>query len=177
MLWPVKIPNQSSSTENILDFYSKITNVLRQASKDNIPYSKYNKHAKPYWSNIVKECHAEMLFRRGLWIAENRPRGMQFDSFRLYKKAKDVFRTNLQNAYLNYETDLYHSLDEACDIDHKTLWASLTKRKWSSSILSLMVNETFIRHPDDICTYMADHFSKVFSDTFDANFDNILNTT
>ena len=52
----------------------------------------------------VKKCHADMSYHRGLWINEGRPRGMQFVTFRLYKKAKDKFRRTLQNAYSMYET-------------------------------------------------------------------------
>ena len=113
-----------------------------------------------------------MSYHRGLWINEGRPRGMQFVTFRLYKKAKDKFRRTLQNAYSIYEAELYNSLDAACDVDQKTLWGALRNKKRSSYIRSLKISDKIITLPVDVCNEMADHFSKVFSDGSEDDFDN-----
>ena len=36
---------------------------------------------------------------------------MQFPTFQMYKQAKDIFRTSLNKAYLDYERETYSSLD------------------------------------------------------------------
>ncbi|XP_041355663.1 uncharacterized protein LOC121373211 [Gigantopelta aegis] len=92
----------------------------------------------------------------------------------MYKQAKDIFRSNLNKAYLSHKTETYATLDEACNLNHKSLWAKLRNKKKSSSIMSLNIADKTITHPEDICNAMADHFSNVFSDTtanhFDDNF-------
>ena len=134
MLWPIKISSLDATTNDTLQLYNKILEILTQAAKENIPNTKYNRHAKPYWSESVKKCHADMSYRRGMWINEGRPREMQFVTFRLYKKAKEKSRRTLQNAYSIYETELYNSLDAACCVDQKTLWSDLRNKKRSSYI-------------------------------------------
>ena len=172
MLWPIKIPNLDATTNDTLQFYNKILEILTRAPKETIPNTKYNRHAKPYLSEYVKKCHADMSYHRGLWINEGRSRGMQFVTFRLYKKAKDKFRRTLQNAYSIYETELYNSLDAACDVDQQTLWSALRTKRRSSYIRSLKISDKIITLPVDVCNEMADHFSKVFSDGSEDNFDN-----
>ena len=123
MLWPINIPNQNASEIEISTFYQNIINIKKLAALETIPIVKFNRHAKPYSSNSVKECRAEMSYRRMLWITEGRPRGMQFPTFQMYNQAKDIFRTSLNKAYLDYEREMYSSLDESCNINHKSLMA------------------------------------------------------
>ena len=107
MLWPINIPNPDASEIEISTFYKNIIKILKNAVLETIPIVKFNRHAKPYSSNSVKECHAEMSHRRRLWITEGRPRGMQFPTFQMYNQAKDIFRTSLNKAYLDYESETY----------------------------------------------------------------------
>ena len=171
MLWPINIPNSDAFEIEISTFYQNIIIILKNAVLETIPIVKFNRHAKPYWSNSVKEWHAEMSYRRRLWITEGRPRGMQFPTFQMYKQAKDTFRTSLNKAYLDYERETYSSLDEACNINHKSLWAKLRSKKKINSIISINVDNNTITNPKTICNAMADHFSKVFSDTTEDHFD------
>ena len=171
MLWPLTIPNQSATDIEIVTFYQKIVNTLKDAALETIPTVKFNKHTKPYWTTAVKECHSEMSYRRRLWLTDGRPRGMQFTSFRMYKKAKDKFRISLKKAYLKHETEIYSTLDEACNLNERSLWARLRNKKKNSSLVSLNVDGNIITHPEAICNAMADHFSDVFSDTTEEHFD------
>ena len=170
MLWPLTIPNQNATEVEIMTFYRKIVNILKSAALETIPIAKFNKYTKPYWTNLVKECHSEMSYRRGMWIAEGRPRGMQFTTFQKYKQAKDIFRINLKKAYLIHETEVYAALDDACNHNDKSLWTKLRNKKKSSFIMSLNVDDSTITDPDAICSAMADHFSCVFSDTTEDHF-------
>ena len=53
-------------------------------------------------------------------------------------------------------------MNEACNINHTSLWAKL---------ISLNVDNKTITNPKPIYNAMADHFSKVFSDTTEDHFD------
>ena len=112
-----------------------------------------------------------MSYRRRLWLTEGRPRGMQFPTFQMYKQEKDIFRTSLNKAYLDYERETYSSLNKACNINHKSLWAKLRSKTKINSIISLNVDNNTITNPRTICNAMADHFSRVFSDTQEDHFD------
>ena len=96
---------------------------------------------------------------------------MQFPTFQMYKQTKDIFRTSLNKAYLDYERETYSSLDEACNINHKSLWAKLRSKKKFNSIISLIVDNNTITNSRTICNAMADHFSRIFSDTTEDHFD------
>ena len=92
MLWPINIPNQNASEIEISTFYQNVINILKHAALETIPIVKFNRHTKPYWTNSVKECHAEMSYRRRLWVAEGRPVGCSF----LLSKCTSRQRTYLE---------------------------------------------------------------------------------
>ena len=96
---------------------------------------------------------------------------MQFPTFQMYKQAKDIFRTSLNKAYLDYERETYSSLDKTCNINHKSLWAKLRSKTKINSIISINVDNNTITNPKTICNAMADHFSRVFSDKTEDHFD------
>ena len=96
---------------------------------------------------------------------------MQFPTFQMYKQAKDIFRTSLNKAYLDYERESYSSLDETCNINHKSLWAKLRRKKKINSIISLNADNNAITNPRTISNAMAVNFSRVFSDTTEDHFD------
>ena len=102
-------------------FYNKILEILTQAAKETIPNTKYNRHAKPYWSEYVKQCHEDMSYHRGMWINEADHAECSLLLLGYIQKANYKFRSTLQNAYSIYETELYNSLDAACNVDQKTL--------------------------------------------------------
>ena len=103
MLWPINIPNPDASEIEISTFYQNIIKFLKHAALETIPIVKFNIHTKPYWTNSVKECHAEIAYRRRLWITEGRPRGMKFPTFQMYKQANDILKRSQNKAYLQYE--------------------------------------------------------------------------
>ena len=98
MLWPINIPNPDASEIEISTFYQNRIKFLKHVVLGTIPIVKFNRHVKPYWTNSVKEYHAEIAYRRRLWITEGRPRGMQFPTFQMHKQANDIFN----KAYLDY---------------------------------------------------------------------------
>ena len=68
----------------------------------------------------------------------------------------------------------YSFLDESCNINHKSLWATLRSKKNINFIISLNGDNNTITNSKTTCNAMADHFIKAFSNTtvdhFDDNF-------
>ena len=62
-------------------------------------------------------------------------------------------------------------LDESCNINHKSLWAKLKRKKKINFIIYLNVDNNTITNSKTVCNAMADHFSKVFSNITDDHFD------
>ena len=65
----------------------------------------------------------------------------------------------------------YSFLNESCNINHKSLWATLRSKKKINFIIYLNADNNTITIPKTICNALADHFSKVFSNTTEDHFD------
>ena len=65
----------------------------------------------------------------------------------------------------------YSFLDESCNINHNSLWAKLRSKNKINFIISLNVDNNTITNSKTVCNAMADHFSKVFSNTTEDDFD------
>ena len=50
----------------------------------------------------------------------------------------------------------YNFLDESCNINHKSLWATFRSKRKISFIISLNVDNNTITDPKTICNAMAD---------------------
>ena len=85
-----------NSTADMNDFYQNLCRIITYASKRCIPHTGYNPHTRPGWNKEVKELHTTERKLRRIWISQGRPRGMQFESYRNYKRAKMHFRKALQ---------------------------------------------------------------------------------
>ncbi|CAC5396961.1 unnamed protein product [Mytilus coruscus] len=70
----------------------EFVDILHTAADIAIPKCEFNPHTKPYWNADVKRAHDNERSKRRCWVLEGRPRGMHFDSYRMYKRAKAEFR-------------------------------------------------------------------------------------
>lgn len=68
----------------------------------------------------------ERAFRRE-WLAQGRPGGMQYDSYRSYKHAKYEFRCIQIAANEEYEQKCFKGLNDAAGCDNRLFW-KMTKR-------------------------------------------------
>lgn len=93
------------------------------------PHSGYNPHTRPGWTKEIKQLHStERNFRR-IWVGEGRPRGMVFDSYRNYKRAKRRFRDALTKQYEDHMRKVYQDLDEAAECDIRLFWKLVKNTK------------------------------------------------
>ena len=121
-----KTPETPDEIENLNKL---LTNTLINTAKETIPLKKYNPHTKPYWNKELSDAHAKARLKRYLWLNENRPRGLAYDSYREYKTAKQVFRQKQADAIKLYEENVYKDLDEAAELDIRLFWKLLSKHK------------------------------------------------
>ncbi len=80
---------------------------MLRVSKLNLPYSKFNKHMKPYWrynKDTLSETHAmkEQAFYK--WRDQGKPRDNIF--FVEYNKARKEFRREQRVSQYAYEYDI-----------------------------------------------------------------------
>ena len=61
-------------------YYDTIAEAITSASYFTLPKSKFNQHAKPYWSQQLKHLHSLQRHARRLWVEQGRPRGNQHAS-------------------------------------------------------------------------------------------------
>lgn len=122
---------QTLSDMNAL--YDDLVSTLTKSATHNIPHSSYNPHTRPGWTKDVKHLHTKEREMRRTWLAEGRPRGMIFESYRNYKRAKRHFRVALDNEFNNYMRSVYHDLDNAAECDIRLFWKLVKRQKKRTS--------------------------------------------
>jgi hypothetical protein len=76
---------------DIHTLYLSIIEIVQAISEKCTPKPKFKPYIKPYWNNELSRLHIEMVYKRQLWISENRSRDINCPSFIAYKTAKRVF--------------------------------------------------------------------------------------
>ena len=79
------LPSSETEIENYL---RAITSILICAAKMCIPVSKYVPFVKPYWTRADENAR----LKRKIWIENDKPRGMMYDSYKEYKTAQKQFQ-------------------------------------------------------------------------------------
>ena len=106
----ITVPS-STHTGRHEHFVDDLVSTLTKSATHNIPHSGYNPHTRPGWTKDVKHLHTKEREMRRIWLAEGIPRGMIFEFYRNYKRAKRHFRVALDNEFNNYMKSVYHDLD------------------------------------------------------------------
>ena len=60
----------------------------------------------------VKSAHKKESFFPNIWVANGRPRGMHFKSYKIYKRAKAEFRHCQNVAYEQYMQSCFEDVNE-----------------------------------------------------------------
>lgn len=89
-----------------------------------------NPFTKPGWTKNVKELNAIERSLRRIWVSEGKPRGMGFQSYRDYKRAKRNFRNAQNLEYEIYLKSVHRDLDEAAisEMDIRLFWRLVKQR-------------------------------------------------
>ncbi|KAK3084049.1 hypothetical protein FSP39_007309 [Pinctada imbricata] len=173
----------SFNLSNISDldmFCDEFTRILRESANETIPCAGYCPFKRPEWTKEVKELHELERSKRRVWMLEGRPRGMIFDSFREYKRAKRSFRNALTLAHDQYIQETFRDIDEAAECDVRLFWKLIHKQKPRSSrhypeIVDKHGNS--YNDPSGVAECFADHFQDIYTpcdETFDQDFKDVV---
>ncbi len=106
------------------------------------PSSKYNEHAKPYWTAEVKQSHAIQRSRRVEWILSGRPRDRDNPQYIAYKAAKREFKHAQAHAIEMIQTNFYSDLDASSNCDMRLFWSLVnTKRKKKRNAITHLLTD------------------------------------
>ena len=64
-------------------------NAIHKAANDTLPNSKFDKHAKPYWTPEVSAAHTEQRNKRRKWIEQGRHRNRENAFFAAVQRIKE----------------------------------------------------------------------------------------
>ena len=114
----------------MFSLYDSLVTAIRIAAEVTLPKGQYNKHAKPYWTDEVKEAHRQQRQKRVEWVKQGRPRNNENVYYRSYKDAKR-FRKIQWNAINTIELKYNSELDETAECDTRLFWRRKTKQLYS----------------------------------------------
>ncbi|KAJ8299638.1 hypothetical protein KUTeg_023698 [Tegillarca granosa] len=142
-----------NSNEDSDCFYDTLTNAILKCSDAQIAKSTFNPKTKPYWNNDVKMAHKNERNARKIWVTEGKPRGMQHDSYRNYKRFKNIFRKVQKAACDSYYDNMVKLIKLLTVISRQ-------KPRNKGSCNELLFKDKCFHDPDEISNAFADYFKK-----------------
>ena len=148
--------------------------ILKYASSTTIPHCRYNPYIKPYWNSEVKNEHNEERHKRKCWVADGRPIGMYFESYRDYKRANSTFRNVKYTSYEQYIQKTYDHINDASECHIRLFWKLFKKQKSRASKVypAMIHNNTTNNNPESIVDALADYFYEHYQPNNNDTFDN-----
>lgn len=138
LLWNVEFPDGTINQFVIEDYYSKIVSSIQQAEHETLPYSVFRSHIKPYWNDNLSTLRDVMRSYRVDWISYCKFHDMKCELFYKYKKSKSEFREVLRAAFDEYESSIVKQIENDIDVDQKSMWTILIKRKQKPSMCKVL---------------------------------------
>lgn len=153
--------NNHCTIDNLNDH---IVCTLINSGEANLPKSRFNSFAKPYWNADLKDAHTESRRLRRSWIAEGRPRGHHHKSYHEYKLAKSKFRAKQRLASNLYLDNIYDELNKTAETDFRLFWKQLKKlkRRSNETCQSLKINNVSYEGENTVNGF-AVHFNSIFN--------------
>ncbi|MES9994111.1 MAG: reverse transcriptase family protein [Candidatus Thiodiazotropha sp.] len=179
----VDYSNVPYASDRIQQRYDNIVCNIISCSDEILPKTKFRRFLKPYWDQSLKDLHAIMRQARRLWIAEGRPRGNNYDSYRQYKRAKCLFRSQHRKCAEKYLASLNAEIDQIAEIDSAYFWKKINGRRKLSLACTgseIEFRGHIYRDPEEITLGWGEYFRDLYSDTerihFDPLFKNIVDS-
>ncbi|WAR32008.1 hypothetical protein MAR_034550 [Mya arenaria] len=154
--------------------YEAIVKAIILSSNQCLPQSKFNRHAKPYWTPEVKKSYSLQREARRVCVLKGQPRGWHNESYAKYKRCKQNFVTTQKIAIENVEKYFNSQLIEAAECDSRLFWSLIKSRKNKrpSACTHLFYKNTSVREPGDILKVFTNYFRDVYSPLQCEHFDN-----
>lgn len=122
----------------------------------------------------MKQLHIKEREMRRTWIVEGRPRGMIFESYRNYQRAKRSFRVTLHNEFNIYMRSVYRDVDNTASYNIRLFWKLVKrpKKRTSHTYPEIRVdNGNIYNKPSGVAKAFAIYYENYFSfsdyDSFD----------
>ena len=154
--------------------YASIVKSIHVATETCLPRTTYRSYLKPYWSGTIKKHHANMRFKRMVWIYSGRPRGAEHESYGEYKEAKYEFQKYHRKCCFDYMQKINNDIDNASETDSPLFWRLLNakRNKMQRNICNeIEFNGYSLWDPELICKEWCRHFSELYSDTDSDQYD------
>lgn len=154
-------------------FYETFKSELHRAANTKLPKCGFNPYTKPYWNLDVKLAHQNERYKRKLWIEDGRPRGMNFDSYRDYKRAKYDFRRVQQTASEQYIQTCFDEINNAAECDIRLFWKLMKRMKPEQSKVypEIIYKNITYNTPKMIANAFADYFTELYKTDNSSKFD------
>ena len=169
--------------DDLIAYTQSLVNTLEYCSAYCIPYSGCKRFTRPGWTKNVKHLHSVERAKRRIWIGEGRPRGMSFDSYREYKRAKREFRNALDNEYEQYMYSVYQDIDTAAECDIRLFWRLIKRQKPRSSRLYPEIRDdagNIYNDPEGVANAFASFYEELYAplsgERFDFEFSSTIDT-
>ena len=163
------------SAEAIDLYYNNVISIISSSSEKHLPYRKgFKQHLKPYWDDTLKDLHKSMRDLRRAWVLENRPRGNCYETYRVYKQAKRLFRQYHRKCADNHLKSLNEEIDRAAEVSSEYFWRLVNKRKNTNSGnvgCEIIFQDKTCRDSEEICNGWGNYFSALYSATDNENYD------
>jgi hypothetical protein len=114
-----------------------------------------------------------MLFKRQIWLNENKPRGASFISYTDFKAANLLFRKTLESAYESFISGQLKEIDECGHTNQELFWTLINRRRINGCNMQheIEYQGKIYRGSEDIADAWALHFEKLFSNSEHNDFD------
>ena len=163
---------ENASIEIVESYYDDLVHALKSCALQNIKQSTYVPHFKPYWNKTLKELHNNMIAKRKVWLAEQRPRDEAYSHLE-YKNAKRLFRKEMRNMQNNWYEKQYEEMENVAEIDQNHFW-KLVKRmnkKGPKKTYEIKFDGKICKTSEDIASGWAGYFTKLYSHLEEKHFD------
>ena len=100
-------------------FVQMLTEQMRNASY-NLPMSKFNPSAKPFWSDALQALKDTSLEALRAWESAGRPRDSELHE--QYKSAKKLFQKTYDQSQFEFEVNSVQELANKGELDQKYFW-------------------------------------------------------
>ena len=161
-----------SNADDIDHYYSVLCQCVKK-SDECLPRVKYKQFVKPYWNNELKQLKSTCMKYHKRWCLEGRPRGEQFENFRLYKNAKRLFRKEQRRMIRKSEENDFEELSDAAEIDNIKFWKYVNRRRNRRTVTNVFTLDDggSTSQPDEIAGLWANYYENLLTPEENTDFD------
>ena len=147
-------------------FVQMLTEQMRNASY-NLPISRYNPAAKPFWSESLKYLKNSSIEALKLWEQAGKPKGTELHE--KYKSTKKLFQKTYDKTELEFEVQSIHELANKGELDQKYFWWCYNRMKKKSKGVSPIKDDSgnLITDVDMIRNEWSAYYEKLLGDDYE----------